>query len=118
MTKFESPELFSLEGFSSWENKGIQFVHQLHNEGTFKELSVFQEDFNLPHSKFYKYLQLRHAGTTQATKVGSTKETFSVIVLIRGWFNKYTCLSTEGVPEGSWRYHRVLPSIKRWQNKL
>lgn len=55
-------ELCKLSGFESWVSKGIRRVKQiLTPEGELKQFSDLQNEFALPHSQFFKFLQLRHA---------------------------------------------------------
>lgn len=56
------PELHKLSGFEAWRSKGIRRVnHILTSGGELKPFSQLQNEFALPHSQFYKFLQLRHA---------------------------------------------------------
>jgi hypothetical protein len=41
-----------------------------------------------------------------------------VVTIVRGSINKYPCVKTGGVAEGSWHYRRVLPSVTRHHTKF
>lgn len=55
-------ELCKLSGFEPWMTRGVRRVNQILNaEGELKQFSDLQNEFAIPHSQFFKFLQLRHA---------------------------------------------------------
>lgn len=57
--------LLKLEGFQSWEAKGIRYISQLYSQTIVKSFTDLQEEFGLPRHNFYRYLQLQHAVQAQ-----------------------------------------------------
>lgn len=54
-------ELLNLKDFRSWEAKDIHYISQLFNGNVFKSFSDLQNEFMIPRTQFFQYLQLRHA---------------------------------------------------------
>lgn len=60
------PKRSKLANFESWTTKSLRRVsHLLTADGDLKQFSQLQSEFALPHSQFFKYLQLRHAFTKE-----------------------------------------------------
>lgn len=54
-------ELFKLKDFCLWETKGVQYISQLFNGNILQFFTDIQDEFTIPRTQFFKYLQLRHA---------------------------------------------------------
>lgn len=77
------PELCKLEDFSSWQSQGVRRVsHLITGEGDLKQFSQLQSEYALPHSAFYKYLQLRHAFTKEDSDVKCCTKQFTPVDVI------------------------------------
>lgn len=59
-------ELLHLEGFQSWERAVIKCFSQIYHQNVVKSFMELQEEFALPRTTFFQYLQLRHALEAQA----------------------------------------------------
>ena len=46
-------------GFRKLSKYGLTNLHQLHNAGNLKSFSQLSEEFKLPRTDFFRYLQLR-----------------------------------------------------------
>ncbi len=55
-------------GFRRWAVKGLFIFNQLFEETQLKSFSQLQEQFDLPSSDFYRYLQIRHYITNHKEK--------------------------------------------------
>ena len=47
-------------GFQGWSLLGLRYIHQLFSSNQLKSFEQLREEFNLPRTDFYRYLQLRH----------------------------------------------------------
>lgn len=54
-------ELLKLEDSRSWEAAGVHYIALLFSGTTLKSFTELSEEFCLPRTQFYRYLQLRHA---------------------------------------------------------
>ena len=52
-------------GFRRWSEYGLQYIHQLFEKGTMKSFEKLRNNFLLPKTDFFRYLQLRHLLTAQ-----------------------------------------------------
>lgn len=78
------PELNRLVDFERWKINGLQRVSQiLADDGSLKSFAQLQMEFNIPHSQFYQYLQLRHAYQAEDERCKSYSSSFSPIDLIQ-----------------------------------
>lgn len=50
--------------FKKWSQHGLDYLHQLCHDGTLKSFEQIRNEFTLPRSDFFRYLQLRHFLTT------------------------------------------------------
>ena len=46
-------------GFRKWSEYGLTNLHELHNAGNFKSFTQLSEEFKIPRTDFFRYLQLR-----------------------------------------------------------
>lgn len=46
-------------GFRKWAEHGLTNLHQLHKDGSLKSFEQLREEFMLPNTDFFRYLQLR-----------------------------------------------------------
>lgn len=59
------PEFFSLEDYQWWVRHGVTKLGDVITDNAFVSFDQLQTRLQLPRSSFYKYLQLRHAFSTQ-----------------------------------------------------
>lgn len=62
-----------------WERKGIVSLDQLYNGSSLKTFTALKEDFDIPNSSYYSYLQIKHALKAQFGEQGpvwSTSPTY------------------------------------------
>lgn len=46
--------------FKGWMKSGLRYVHQLFQSSQFKSFEQLREEFGLPRTDFFRYLQIRH----------------------------------------------------------
>lgn len=44
-------------GFRKWSEHGLTNLHQLHKDGSLKSFEQLREEFMLPNTDFFRYLQ-------------------------------------------------------------
>ena len=52
-------------GFRRWSEYGLKYIHQSFEKGTMKSFGQLRNNFLLPKTDFFTYLQLRHLLTAQ-----------------------------------------------------
>lgn len=68
------PELLSLPGFEFGPQKGVKYLMQLYDQGSFRSFEDLRIALDLPHSALYCYFQLCHACSTQLGNKGAQLE--------------------------------------------
>lgn len=77
------PHLVNLEGVETWKGRGVLTLADLYDGGVLRSLQQLQEKFEIPHSLFYRYLQLRHALGTQFRGASRSISKYPLIGVLR-----------------------------------
>lgn len=124
-------ELGKRQGFTGWYNRGILFLYQLYSNDHLKSFKDLQDDFGIPHSGFFRYLQLCQALSIQAGSTSLKQINTSLINQIANATDKkglisllygslVQCLHSTMQVHGKWDCSVDIPSLdgKIWQSIL
>lgn len=69
--------------FHAWREKGLISIGDLYEEGQFMSFNLLREKFDLPHSHFFRYLQIRHYVQSKLSKSASTPENHAFFDILK-----------------------------------
>ena len=74
-------------GFGQWRTLGLEFVHQLFRLDVLKSFEQLSDEFNLPRTDFFRFLQLRHFLERHENwdKIRNPSELESFLIDIQRW---------------------------------
>lgn len=77
-------EMESIPDSTVWASHGIIYLHQVVSNARLKPFHTFKEEYTLPNSLTFKYLQLRHAIRTQLPSLEVVADSPPVLSVIMG----------------------------------
>lgn len=77
-------ELLTLPGRSMWLARGVRTLSDVYQDNTLKSFQQLKDDFVLPNSMHFRYLQLRHALLTQFHDGSPNLEQLDILHIIVG----------------------------------
>lgn len=77
-------ELFTIPDHNLWLTQGVWSLSDVYCGTTFKSFQQLKDQFNLPNSMHFHYLQLRHALQTQFRDIPPNLEQLDILNIIKG----------------------------------
>lgn len=77
------PELARIPNSEIWSTQGIYYLHHLLSGGELKAFHILQEEFTLPSTMLFIYLQVRHALTAQFPDATPQPSPNSIIAIVK-----------------------------------
>ena len=78
------PEFISIPNTNIWSEHGIYYLHHLFSNGTLKNFERLQNEFLLPNSLLFQFLQVHHAVQAQFTQPLPQSSPNVVMAIVKG----------------------------------